>query len=57
MVGTLLDVWLDYRSGLFARMVRGTCPHDPLTVAVALDRVQVQSVRGFLMVAASCWSS
>ena len=35
LVGTLLKVWLDYRSQIFRQEVTGTCPHDPLTVAEA----------------------
>jgi purine nucleosidase len=34
-VGTLLRVWLDHRSSVFGCPVRGTCPHDALTVAEA----------------------
>jgi inosine-uridine nucleoside N-ribohydrolase len=44
VVGRLLKTWLYYRSGIFFRDVRGTCPHDALTVAEAIypgaDRVQ-----------------
>ncbi len=35
-VGALLRVWLDYRSGIFGAPVRGTCPHDALTVAESI---------------------
>jgi hypothetical protein len=45
VVGRLLKTWLYYRSGIFFRDVRGTCPHDALTVAEAIypgaDRVQL----------------
>jgi len=36
VVGRLLKTWLYYRSGIFFRDVRGTCPHDALTVAEAI---------------------
>ena len=36
VVGSLLRVWLDYRSAIFRAPVRGTCPHDALTVAEAV---------------------
>jgi purine nucleosidase len=36
LVGQLLDVWLRYRSALFFREVKGTCPHDALTIAEAV---------------------
>jgi purine nucleosidase len=36
VVGRLLDVWLRYRSMIFGLPVRGTCPHDALTVADAV---------------------
>lgn len=36
VVGRLLREWLAYRSLIFRRQVRGTCPHDALTVAEAV---------------------
>jgi hypothetical protein len=36
VVGRLLKTWLFYRSAIFYREVRGTCPHDALTVAEAI---------------------
>lgn len=50
LVGKMLDVWLKYRSEMFGLPIVGTCPHDPLTVAVALDRVQYQGVSGDLTI-------
>lgn len=51
VVGRLLKTWLYYRSGIFFRDVRGTCPHDALTVAEAIypDRF-VKYARGHLMI-------
>lgn len=51
IVGKMLDKWLMYRSFIFRRLVRGTCPHDPLTVAEAVypDRF-ITFKEGFLMV-------
>lgn len=46
LVGRLLDVWLTYRSGIFGRVVTGTCPHDPLTVAEAVKAGFVTYVQG-----------
>jgi purine nucleosidase len=37
-VGQLLSVWLEYRSRVFGRTIRGTCPHDAMTVAEAVDK-------------------
>ncbi|MFX1253481.1 MAG: nucleoside hydrolase, partial [Promethearchaeota archaeon] len=48
LVGQMLDIWLEYRSNIFHQPIRGTCPHDPFTLAVAVDRVQYESVRGVL---------
>jgi purine nucleosidase len=36
-VGKLLHQWLLYRTRTFGRPITGTCPHDPLTVAEALQ--------------------
>jgi hypothetical protein len=36
LTGRLLEAWLQYRSMIFRRQVRGTCPHDALTVAEAV---------------------
>lgn len=36
-VASLLDVWLKYRTRVFGRPISGTCPHDPLTVAEAVQ--------------------
>lgn len=30
------QVWLDHRSAVFFREMKGTCPHDPLTLAEAV---------------------
>ncbi len=46
LVGLMLEKWLEYRSHAFGKPIRGTCPHDPLTVAVACNRVKYESVRG-----------
>ncbi len=46
IVGDMLEIWLEYRSQAFGRPIRGTCPHDPLTLAVACHRVKYESVRG-----------
>jgi len=50
LVGTMLDIWLRYRSALFGEPVKGTCPHDCLTMAVAVNRVLYKSARGVLSV-------
>ncbi|MFX0062074.1 MAG: nucleoside hydrolase [Candidatus Hermodarchaeota archaeon] len=50
LVGQMLDIWLEYRSNVFQQPIQGTCPHDPFTLAVAVDRVQYESVRGILTV-------
>lgn len=36
VVGTLLGNWLYYRSSIFYKTMKGTCPHDGLTVAEAI---------------------
>eukprot|EP01114_Cavostelium_apophysatum_P019209 TRINITY_DN6127_c0_g1_i2.p1 TRINITY_DN6127_c0_g1~~TRINITY_DN6127_c0_g1_i2.p1 ORF type:complete len:420 (-),score=57.91 TRINITY_DN6127_c0_g1_i2:975-2234(-) len=36
VVGKLLDCWLQYRSRIFYKEIKGTCPHDALTVAEAI---------------------
>lgn len=36
IVGKLLKEWLDYRTSVFNTPVRGTCPHDALTVLEAI---------------------
>ena len=36
-VARLLDVWLTYRSRILGAPVTGTCPHDPLTAAEAVQ--------------------
>lgn len=36
IVGLLLTEWLEYRSGIFRTEVKGTCPHDALTVLEAV---------------------
>lgn len=46
LVGVMLEKWLEYRSQTFGRPIRGTCPHDALTLAVACNRVKYESVRG-----------
>ena len=48
IVGQMLDVWLEYRSNLFNNPIKGTCPHDAFTLAVALNRVEYSSYRGTL---------
>jgi hypothetical protein len=35
-VGGLLAVWLKHRSSIFFKDIRGTCPHDPLTICEAV---------------------
>lgn len=52
VVGRLLDVWLRYRSMIFARQVRGTCPHDALTVSEAIypERFVEYTEPGHLMI-------
>ncbi|MFX0093734.1 MAG: nucleoside hydrolase [Candidatus Hodarchaeota archaeon] len=50
LVGQMLDIWLDYRSNIFHQPIHGTCPHDPFTLAVAVGRVEYESVRGVLTV-------
>ena len=51
IVGKMLNQWLMYRSFIFRQLIRGTCPHDPLTVAEAVypDRF-MKFKEGFLMV-------
>lgn len=46
LVGKLLDVWLDYRTGIFGRRITGTCPHDPLTIAEVMAPQFVTYARG-----------
>jgi inosine-uridine nucleoside N-ribohydrolase len=50
IVGQMLDVWLRYRSKIFNQKIKGTCPHDAFTLAVALNRVQYSSCNGVLEV-------
>ena len=50
LVGTLLKVWLNYRSHIFRQEVTGTCPHDPLTVAEAAGETFVTYRRGLMTV-------
>ena len=51
MVGKQLDVWLKYRTRAFRRPIRGTCPHDALTVAEAIHPGRfVKYVRGRISV-------
>jgi inosine-uridine nucleoside N-ribohydrolase len=52
IVGRLLEVWLRYRSMIFAHPVHGTCPHDALTVAEAIypERFVEYTEPGNLMV-------
>ncbi len=50
IVGTMLDVWLKYRSDMFSTDIKGTCPHDPFTIAVASGLVETESVRGDLSI-------
>lgn len=52
VVAGLLDVWLRYRSMIFARPVHGTCPHDALTVAEAVypERFVEYTEPGHLMI-------
>jgi hypothetical protein len=51
IVGILLQVWLEYRSHIFFRAIRGTCPHDPLTVGESVYPGRfVQYARGHLMI-------
>lgn len=52
VVGRLLGEWLAYRSLIFRRQVRGTCPHDALTVAEAVypGRFVTPTPAGYLLV-------
>lgn len=50
LVGTLLKVWLNYRSHIFRQKVTGTCPHDPLTVAEAAGETFVTYSPGLMTV-------
>jgi purine nucleosidase len=50
IVGQMLDVWLKYRTDIFNQPIKGTCPHDAFTLAVALNRVRYSSCRGVLEV-------
>jgi inosine-uridine nucleoside N-ribohydrolase len=50
LVGTLLKVWLNYRSLIFRQEVTGTCPHDPLTAAEAAGETFVTYSRGLMTV-------
>ncbi|MGY5852642.1 MAG: nucleoside hydrolase [Candidatus Thorarchaeota archaeon] len=50
IVGRMLDVWLKYRSDMFDTVVTGTCPHDPLTVAVACNLIEYRGARGDLTI-------
>lgn len=50
IVGRMLDIWLAYRSNLFGEPITGTCPHDALTLAAAVGRVQHKSARGDLTI-------
>jgi len=50
VVGTMLRVWLDYRSVIFHEETTGTCPHDPLTVAEAVGERFVSFYRGSMVV-------
>jgi inosine-uridine nucleoside N-ribohydrolase len=36
IVSKLLSAWLEYRSVIFRKIIRGTCPHDALTTAEAV---------------------
>lgn len=56
LVGKLLGVWLDYRSRIFKRSMSGTCPHDPLTVAEAMQPGFVQYVQGEMSIQEDAWS-
>lgn len=49
-VGRLLGCWLEYRTMLFHRRIRGTCPHDGLTLAEALRGGFVGYRRGRLLI-------
>ena len=51
VVGTLLKVWFYYRSSMFYRKVRGTCPHDALSTAEAVYPGKfVKYVKGRVMI-------
>ena len=50
LVGTLLKVWLNYRSHIFSQKVTGTCPHDPITVAEAAGETFVTYSHGVMTV-------
>lgn len=49
VVGQLLRVWLDYRTGLFGTNISGTCLHDPLTLAEAVGHSFVDYTPGTIM--------
>jgi purine nucleosidase len=57
LVGVLLKVWLTYRTAIFGRMITGTCPHDPLTVAEALGSRFVTYCQGTMKVHADATTS
>ena len=50
IVGTMLGVWLEYRSRVFEKTVTGTCPHDPLTVAEAVGEQFVTYAPGRMVI-------
>eukprot|EP01122_Echinamoeba_exundans_P008116 TRINITY_DN262_c0_g2_i1.p1 TRINITY_DN262_c0_g2~~TRINITY_DN262_c0_g2_i1.p1 ORF type:complete len:442 (+),score=63.46 TRINITY_DN262_c0_g2_i1:137-1462(+) len=50
-VGNLLRVWLTYRSHIFFRAIRGTCPHDALTLVEAIyPHRYMKFVRGWVII-------
>jgi inosine-uridine nucleoside N-ribohydrolase len=51
IVGRLLGCWFEYRSMLFHRKIRGTCPHDGLALAETLHPGEfVQYQRGRMLI-------
>jgi len=51
VVGKLLDVWLKYRTSIFCKEIKGTCPHDAITTIEAIyPEKYVEYIRGHLMI-------